>query len=415
MPHGPSTGRGPIRLFNRRHRLRGGHRLSLSLSLVIARITAGAVLCLALLGGMAAAQEMSTPARAAFVKDLQSGAVLLAKQPDVPLPPASMSKLMTLFMVFEALENGRLHLEDEFRTSARAAALGGSKMFTREGERVSIANLLRGVAVQSGNDASVALAEALAGTEEAFAELMNRRAGELGLENAHFKNATGWPEEGHEISVRDLATLAEMIITRFPERYTLFSEREFTWDGITQRNRNPLLGNFEGADGMKTGHTEDAGYGLVASAKRGERRVLMVLAGMESQGQRRQEAERLMNWAFRAFETKVLHRAGEAVVEAEVWIGAADSVALAPTRDVILTAPLGTLEKAEVTARFDAPVPAPIAAGDRIGEIEIVVPGLEPVIVPLQATEAVAPGGFVARLEAATSLLIGRALGLAGL
>ncbi|MEL6196819.1 MAG: D-alanyl-D-alanine carboxypeptidase family protein [Pseudomonadota bacterium] len=374
-----------------------------------------AALSIAIGAPTAWAQDMSTPARAAIVKDLQSGAVLLAKNADTPLPPASMSKLMTLLMVFEALENGRLHLDDEFRTSANAASLGGSKMFTREGERVAVTDLLRGVIVQSGNDASVALAEALAGTEEAFAEQMNRRAEELGIDNAQFKNATGWPEDGHEISVRSLARLAEIIVTRFPEQYSIFSEREFTWDGITQRNRNPLLGTVEGADGMKTGHTQEAGYGLVGQAEREGRRVVIVLAGLESAGQRRQEAERLMNWAFRAFETKTLHRAGEAVIEADVWIGAEDTVPLAPARDVILTAPLGTLAQAEVTASFTTPVPAPIAQGDVIGEIEIAVPGLEVVRVPLEATTDVDPGGFVARVEAASQILLGRVLALAGL
>jgi D-alanyl-D-alanine carboxypeptidase (penicillin-binding protein 5/6) len=358
---------------------------------------------------------MSTPAGAAFVKDLASGAVLLAKNPDEPRPTASMSKLMTLLLVFEALDSGRLSLDDEFRTSAKAASLGGSKMFIREGGRVAVRDLLRGVIVQSGNDASVALAEALAGTEEAFAERMNARGAELGLTNSHFENATGWPEEGHEMSVRDLATLAAHIIENHPEYYRIHSERSFTWDGITQRNRNPLLGVVEGADGLKTGHTQEAGYGLVGSATRGGRRIVMVLAGLETAGQRRQEAERLMNWAFRAFETETLHAAGEPVVEAEVWVGAKPRVALAPARDVILTAPLGDLERAEVTAHFDSPVPAPVQKGDRIGEIEIAVPGLDPVRVPLEATEDVGPGGFLVRVEAAAELLAARALRLAGL
>ncbi|MEO1468095.1 MAG: D-alanyl-D-alanine carboxypeptidase family protein [Pseudomonadota bacterium] len=379
-------------------------------------LATGLAMLAAVFAGLPAlAQPMSTPAQAAFVKDLESGAVLLAKNADEPLPPASMSKLMTLFMVFEALESGRLSLEDTFRTSARAASLGGSKMFIREGGVVSVDNLLRGVIIQSGNDAAVALAEALAGTEEAFAELMNARAAEIGLENSHFMNATGWPHPEHVMSVRDRARLAQMVIERFPEFYPRFSERRFTWADITQRNRNPLLGQFEGADGLKTGHTQDAGYGLVASARREGRRVVLVIAGLESAGQREREAERLMNWAFRAFETRTLHAAGTAVVEAPVWIGAADTVALAPARDVILTAPLGQLDQAEVTAHFDAPVPAPITAGDRVGEIRIAVPGLDPVAVPLVAMADVAPGGFIARVEAAATLLAGEALALVGL
>ncbi|MEM6974233.1 MAG: D-alanyl-D-alanine carboxypeptidase family protein [Pseudomonadota bacterium] len=376
------------------------------------------LLCLSLclsLTGTALAQPMSTPARAAFVKDLNSGAVLLTKDADTPLPPASMSKLMTLLMVFEALESGRLSLDDTFRTSAKASALGGSRMFLREGERVSVGNLLKGVAIQSGNDASVALAEALAGTEDAFAEMMNRRGGEIGLENFNFTNATGWPHPRHRISVRDLAAIAERIIRDHPDHYRLFSTRDFTWDDITQRNRNPLLGVVDGADGMKTGHTQEAGYGLVASAEREGRRIVMVVAGLETQGQRAREAERLMNWAFRAFETRKVQEAGRQVVTADTWIGAEGSVGLAPTRDVILTAPLGMLDQAEVTAHFDSPVPAPIAAGDVVGEIRIAVPGLDPVTVPLAATEDVAPGGFTVRIEAAARLLLDRALALAGL
>ncbi|MEM6942789.1 MAG: D-alanyl-D-alanine carboxypeptidase family protein [Pseudomonadota bacterium] len=385
-----------------------------TLSATLARTTL-ATLGLLLSLAPLSAQDMSTPARAAIVKDMLSGAILFERNADEPLPPASMSKLMTNMMVFEWLESGRLKMSDEFLVSNRAASLGGSRMFIREGSRVSVENLLRGVVIQSGNDAAVALAEAIAGTEEAFAELMNRRAAELGIANARFANATGWPHPDHRISVRALATIAERIITEYPDYYPLFSEREFTWDDIKQRNRNPLLGNLDGADGLKTGHTEEAGYGLVASAEREGRRIVLVVAGLESTGQRRQEAERLMNWAFRAFETKVLHRAGEPVIDAETWVGGADSVPLAPIEDVVLTAPLGDLDRATVTAHYDGPLPAPIAAGDVLGEIEIAVPGLPPRRVPLAATEDVAPGGFVVRVEAAAELLFLEALALAGL
>jgi len=218
-------------------------------------------------------QVQTTPARAAIVVDLTSGAVLLEKEADTPLPPASMSKLMTLDVVFEALESGRLSLDDTFRVSAYAASMGGSKMFIRDGETVSVADLLRGVIVQSGNDAAVALAEAISGTEAAFATLMNQRAEAMGLTHSNFSNATGWPDPQHMMSPRDLARLAERIITHYPDHYRIFSEESFTWDGITQRNRNPLLGVTEGADGLKTGHTEEAGYGLVASAIRDGRRI----------------------------------------------------------------------------------------------------------------------------------------------
>ena len=355
-------------------------------------------------------QTQTTPAREAIVIDMTSGAVLLEKNADTPIPPASMSKLMTLELVFEALESGRLALDDSFRTSARAAAMGGSKMYIRSGESVSVEDLLRGVIVQSGNDAAVALAEAISGTEEAFAVLMNQRAADLGLTNSHFVNATGWPDPRHRMSPRDLATLAARIITRYPRHYAMFAETDFTWDNITQPNRNPLLGAGIGADGLKTGHTAEAGYCLVASAKRGERRILLVVTGLQSKQQRRQEAERLINWAFRAFETTRLYQAGEAVAEAEVWIGAVDTVALAPARDLIVTAPYGMLEKAEITAHIVEPVEAPIAAGAVLGRLEVALPGIAPVSVPLVAAEAVERGGIMARLEAAARLLMRRLL-----
>ncbi len=355
-------------------------------------------------------QTQTTPARGAIIIDLTSGAVLLEKNADTPVPPASMSKLMTLEVVFEALDTGRLALDDTFRTSERAAAMGGSKMFIRSGEAVSVENLLRGVIVASGNDAAVALAEAISGTEEAFAALMNQRAADIGLTASYFANATGWPDPQHRMSPRDLATLAERIITRYPQHYAIFSEAEFTWDGITQSNRNPLLGNGIGADGLKTGHTAEAGYGLVASAKRGERRILLVVTGLESAQQRRQEAGRLINWAFRAFETTRLFKAGEPAAEAEVWIGAADKVVLVPARDLIVTVPYGMLEKAEISAHFSEPIEAPIAAGAELGRIEVALPGVTPVSVPLVAAEAVERGGITARLEAATRLLMRRLL-----
>ncbi|HSF95134.1 MAG TPA: D-alanyl-D-alanine carboxypeptidase family protein [Thermohalobaculum sp.] len=379
------------------------------LKILVSRLVFAAALVLAA-AMPAGAQPQTTPARAAIVIDMSSGAVLLEKEADTPLPPASMSKLMTLDLVFEALESGRLSLEDMFRTSARAASMGGSKMFIREGGQVSVADLLRGVIVQSGNDAAVALAEAVSGTEEAFARLMNQRAADLGLTNSRFANATGWPAPDHWMSPRDLARLAERLITHYPEHYPMFAETEFTWAEITQKNRNPLLYDGVGADGLKTGHTEEAGYGLVASAVRDGRRILLVVNGLESSQQRSQEAERLINWAFRAFETRTLYKAGTPVAEAAVWIGAAPSVALTPARDVVVTVPYGLLDQAQITARYDGPVEAPIAAGDEIGRLDVALPGIPPVSVPLVAAAAVERGGIAARLQAAGLLLMRRLL-----
>ena len=353
----------------------------------------------------AQAQPQSTPARAAFLIDLSSGTILLEKDSDEPLPPASMSKLMTLEIVFDALKTGRLSMRDEFRTSAKAAAMGGSKMFIRSGEVVSIEDLLRGVIVQSGNDAAVALAEAISGTEESFADLMNSRAAEIGLTNSHFINSTGWPAPGHVMSLRDLALLTERIIEEYPEEYKMFAETTFTWDGITQSNRNPLLDLDIGADGLKTGHTEEAGYGLVASAKRDGRRVVLVLAGLESVQQRSREAERLINWAFRAFETRHLFKKGQTVTKARVWIGAAESVDLAVADDMVVTVPFGALDQAVITAHFDDPVEAPVEAGAKLGRLEVALPDVTPVSVPLVAAELVERGGLMARAHAAAELL----------
>lgn len=360
-------------------------------------------LCLTL---PARGEEQSTPARAALVIDVTSGAVLLDKASDVPMPPASMSKLMTLYMVFEALEAGRIALNDTFRISDRASKMGGSKMFLRAGEAVRIEDLIRGVIVQSGNDAAVALAEALSGTEEAFAALMTARAPQIGLRESHFANATGWPAPGQHMSVRDLAQLAVLLITRFPEQYRYFAETEFTWDGIRQENRNPLLALGLGADGLKTGHTEEAGFGLVASAKRGDRRVVLVVSGLDTSEARRQESERLINWAFRAFDTQRLYQAGQPLAQAGVWIGAADQVALVPAADVIVTVPYGRMDSVAVTLTYDGPIPAPIAAGAPLGAIEIAVPGMAPQRVALVAAQTVEAGGLIARLKAAAHLML---------
>lgn len=356
------------------------------------------------------ADGMDTPARAAIVIDLPSGAVLLAKDADTAIPPASMSKLMTLNMVFEALDQGRIKLTDEFRVSDRAAAMGGSKMFLRAGEIVSIENLIRGVVIQSGNDAAVALAEALAGTEAAFAERMSQRAVELGLTGSHFANSTGWPDPAHRMSVRDLALLAARLATEFPHHYHYFAETEFTWDGVTQANRNPLLDLGIGADGLKTGHTQEAGYGLVGSAARGDRRVIVVVSGLDSEADRANEAERLIEWAFRAFESRKLLTAGQPLTDTDVWIGSAAHVRLAPARDVVLTAPFGTLDQVRAELRYASPIEAPVAEGDAVGQVVLTMPGMEPITVPLVAMEPVERGGFLARVKAAGQLLLHQVL-----
>lgn len=361
----------------------------------------------AVIAGLATlpANALDTAARSAMVVDMSSGAVLLEKNVDAPLPPASMSKLMTLNMVFEALQQGRLSLDEKFRVSVKAWKMGGSKMFVREGDRIRIEDLIRGVIIHSGNDACVVLAEGLAGSEDAFAKRMTDRALELGMKNSTFANATGWPHPNHRMSARDLIFLSQRMIEEFPEYYHYFAETDFTWDKVKQNNRNPLLYLDIGADGLKTGHTEEAGYGLVGSAIRGDRRIAFIISGLDSSKSRSVESERLTTWAFREFKTGKIANAGQIVGEAEVWIGDADTVPLAPKDDVIATAPFGELDKMKVTVRYDGPIEAPIALGQPIAELIVERPGLPAVSTPLVAAAAVERGGLISRVTAAVTTL----------
>ncbi|GBD42200.1 D-alanyl-D-alanine carboxypeptidase DacA [bacterium HR39] len=355
----------------------------------------------------AAAVTFDTAAKAAILMDYRTGQVLFAKNPDEPLPPASMSKLMTAYIVFERLEEGSLSLDDELPVSENAWRMGGSQMFLEVGQRVKVEDLLRGMIVQSGNDACVVLAEALAGSEKAFAELMNRKARELGLRNSHFTNATGLHDPEHYMSVRDLAILAREIIRRFPQYYKYYSEKEFIFNGIRQFNRNPLLRKgTPGVDGMKTGYVEEAGYGLVVSAERDGRRLILVVTGLESARERAIEAERLLEFGFREFKEYRLFGPGETVMEAEVWMGAEDTVPLVPRETVAVTLTRAAREGLVVRARFDSPVPAPVAAGAELGELLVTAPGIEPLRVPLVAGRDVDRAGVAGRVVDALAWLL---------
>ncbi len=361
----------------------------------------------------ALAQGLETRASAAFVMDQTTGTILLEKNADQPLPPASMSKLMTLYMAFEAIANGVITVDDEFPVSAHASSFGGSTMFLREGERVRVEDLLRGVIVKSGNDASVVLAEGLAGTEADFARLMTDRARQLGMAGSTFMNASGWPAEGHAMSMRDLGILANRLISDFPTFYPLFAEQEFEFDNrapANNRNRNPLLGLGIGADGLKTGHTQEAGYGLVGSAKQGDRRVIFVITGLETAAERAEEAERIVNWAFRQFVQKDFGTAGTRIATAPVWMGDASEVGLALAADLSLLVPILNQDAVQAEAVFDGPVSAPVAAGDPLGELVIRLDGLPDRRVPLVAETDVAPGGFGVRLRTAAQVLLDKML-----
>ena len=360
-----------------------------------------------LLGLMALpAAAFETEANAAYVIDHNTGQVLLDLNADVPLPPASMSKLMTLNMVFEALEDGRLALDTMLPVSQHAMDYGGSTMFLNTRDRVSVEDLILGVIVLSGNDATAVLAEALSpdGTEAGFAELMTQRARQLGMMNSTFRNSNGWPEPGHVMSARDLGILAERLITEFPQYYHYFNVREFAFDGRApdnRFNRNPLLGLGIGADGLKTGHTQEAGYGLVGSAVQGNRRVTFVISGLGSAEARARESERIVNWAFRQFAEREVVTEGTEVAQAEVFLGDAASVGLAAAESVTMLLPALLDSEMEAEVIYTGPIQAPIVAGQELGELVIRVPDMEERRVPLLATQDVGTAGIRLRLRTA--------------
>ncbi len=366
--------------------------------------------CAALAAGMfpVALAAYETSARAAILVDITTDTVLLEKNADVPLPPASMSKLMTLNMLFEALQDGRVSLDTRFRVSTRARNMGGSSMFLNENDRPTVEELIRGIIVLSGNDACVVVAEGLAGSEEAFARLMNERARDLGMTNSTFANSSGWPDPNQRMSMRDLAILTRRLIEEFPEYYGYFSEKEFAFDGRTpdnRFNRNPLLHLGIGADGLKTGHTSEAGYGLVGSAVQGGRRIVLVITGLQSERERAEEAERMINWAFRQFARRTVLRGGTEVARARVWLGDQTEIGLVPAEDVTLLLPALDRDRLNAEVIYRTPIKAPVRKGQEIAEMVISRRDLPEVRVPLVADRDVARGGFLPRLRTALDLL----------
>ncbi len=357
--------------------------------------------------GMAAmalpAQAYDTTARAAYVIDQKTGTVLLSKDADQPLPPASMSKLMTLYVAFEALRDGRLTLDETLPVSEHAMSYGGSTMFLNTQDRVRVEDLLRGIIVLSGNDACVVIAEALSpdGTEAGFARFMTQRAKQMGMDNSNFANSNGWPAAGHMMSVHDLAILADNLITDFPEYYPLFAEEEFEFDGrapSNARNRNPLLRLDIGADGLKTGHTNEAGYGLVGSAKQGDRRVIFVLSGLDSTARRAEEAEAVVNWSFRNFVERTVATAETPIAQAKLWMGAQKTVGLVPQDDLSVLFPVLSDDAVEAEVVYEGPINAPVSKGQQLAELVIKPEGLPEIRRPLVAAEDVPLGGFVVRM-----------------
>ncbi len=360
-----------------------------------------------------ASPAFETKAKAAFVIDITSGTVLLAKEADTPLPPASMSKLMTLYVAFEFIKAGKLKLEEKLPVSAHAANYRGSTMFLTETDRVRVDDLLRGIIVLSGNDACAVIAEALSpdGTEAGFARLMTLRAKQLGMTHSIFRNSNGWPAPGHAMSMRDLALLSKRLILDFPEFYPMFSEKEFEFDGrapANSQNRNPLLGLGIGVDGLKTGHTTEAGYGLTGSAVQGERRIIFVIAGLGSSTARAQEAEAIVNWAFRQFTMKSFGEKGTVVAKASVWNGAKSYVNLVLQKGVKALVPVLGSGAVSFEVEYESPIPAPIKGGQEVGTLIVSSDGLAPVEIPLVAQNSIPEGGFISNVITAAKTLVNK-------
>ena len=358
-----------------------------------------------------AAYSFETRAKAAWVLDVGTGVVLLSKNADEPLPPASMSKLMTLNMLFEALHDGRVQMDTTFSVSAKAHAItaeGGSTMFLTPQDNPTVEDLIQGIIVNSGNDAAIVVAEGLAGTEEAFAQKATARAQALGMTGTTIVNASGWPDPDHRMSVHDLGILTKRLIEDFPEYYHYFAQTEFNYKdrAIDNRfNRNPLLKMNIGADGLKTGHTVEAGFGLVGSAVQGDRRIIFVITGLTSDIERAEEAERIANWAFRQFVMKTVAPKGTRIAEAEVWMGNAPTVGLMVAEDFRLLVPAEAMGQMPAQVVYTGPLAAGFEAGTPLAELVITLPEMGERRVPLVAESAVGKAGFVRRMMTAAGVL----------
>ncbi len=394
--------------------------MSLSMTMLknSARLLVSVVLLAVLPMQQATAQMMDTKAPSAILLDASTGAVLFEKNADEPFEPASMSKLMTVYLAFEAIKQGAYTLDSEAIVSDNVwrqfvRDTSSSKMMLNAGDVVTMEQLLKGIIVSSGNDATVALAEFMAGSEQTFVEWMNIKAEELGMKNSHFKNTHGLPAEGHLMSARDLSILALHLVNDFPELYSFFKETEFTYGidintglPITQKNRLPVLYNLEGADGLKTGHTNASGYALTASAVRDGRRLVLVFTGLSSARERASEAARLLEYGFRNFQTYKLFSAGEKVEEANVWLGENSKINLIAAEDVVMTLSRAERARMDVIVKYNSPIPAPIAAGQSLATANIMIPNREAVVVPLVAEKAVEDIGGFAKLGAAFKYIL---------
>ena len=314
---------------------------------------------------------IETKADSAIILDVNSNTILFEKNADERQGPASMSKLMLIYMVFERLQNRTLTIDQEFLVSKKAWKFGGSKMFVNIGDMVSVENLLKGIIVQSGNDACIVLAEGLSGTEENMVDEMNEKAVEIGLTNSNFQNVTGWPHEDHYMSLKDIAYLSKLIITNFFEYYYLFAINEFTYNNIKQFNRNKLI-SLDGFDGLKTGRTSQSGYGIVASAKRENRRIVSVVNGLNSEKERINETKKLVNWSFREFVNYDLYKSGDSIQFAKVWLGKESFVPLVLNEDLSVTIKKKNLDKFKIKLVYETPIVSPVKKGDKLAELQLI-------------------------------------------
>jgi len=344
-------------------------------------------------------------AKTALLIDLSTGEVLLDKNSEERTYPSSMTKIMTALMAFEKIKDGTLSMDQEFLISKRAWKMGGSKMFIEVDKKVKVSDLLLGVVVQSGNDASIAIAEGISGSEETFAIEMNNLAKRIGLTNTNFVNSSGWPNDNHYTTAKDLAKIAEYTLNEHPELYEMYAITEFTYSGIKQDNRNPLLYSFDGADGFKTGHTQAAGYGLVGSAKRGDRRLLLVLNGLETSRSRAQESLRLMDWGFNNFQLVDFYKQGEIVIEASTWLGKQEKVKLSSQQDISISIPKTHLSDMKVEVLVEEPIPTPISINDQVGLVQISYADKK-LQYPLLASENIEQKGFFSRITSALYYLV---------
>ncbi|MGH1457201.1 MAG: D-alanyl-D-alanine carboxypeptidase family protein [Alphaproteobacteria bacterium] len=351
---------------------------------------------------------MDTTAKQAIILDFDTGVVLFEKNADARMPTSSMSKVMTMYVVFEAIKNGKLSLEDELLVSEKAWKKGGSKMWVEVNKTAKVEDLVRGVIVQSGNDATIVLAEGLAGSEDAFAAALNRQAKTLGMDSSHFMNASGWPDPDHYSTARDLAKLTVATIRDHPDSYKYYAEPDFTYSNITQPNRNPLLSKGIGADGLKTGHTEDGGYGLIGTGMKDGRRVIMVLNGMESDKERAQESTRLLQWGLNGFSNVALFENEKILDRVPVYLGQKSSVSVSADHSVLATVPKLYETDMKIELEFRSPIKAPVTKGQEIGVVKVHLPKGGEVRVPLVAAENVAAmGGVMAFMTKARLLSSG--------